>query len=133
MRGSKKKYGGGGGTGPTARKQSGQPFFVFLVLNLITVDRGDPMLLLQRKLYFFKDPEGSRVGGGGSGPPILPLDPHMTPFGCMRKQMYRSRGYKTFSCSTQLSTKFQLLMKTDITANEDVSWFKSLRCCSLSC
>ena len=36
------------------------------------------------------------------------------------------RGYKTFSCSTQLSTKFQLLIKTKI----DVSCFKSLRCCN---
>ena len=35
---------------------------------------------------------------------------------------------KLFSCSTQLSTKFQLLIKTKIAANE-VSCFKSLRCC----
>ena len=51
--------GGGGGTGPTARKQSGQPFFLFFQSSTyLTVDRGDPILLLQRKLYFFKDPEG---------------------------------------------------------------------------
>ena len=31
------------------------------------------------------------------------------------------QGYKTFSCSTQLSMKFQLLMKTKIPTNEDVS------------
>ena len=57
------------------------------------------MVLLQRKLYFFKDPEGVHLfpGGwgvgvlmlisietniisdfpGGVGPPIPPLDPHM--------------------------------------------------------
>ena len=40
----------------------------------------------------------------------------------------RPQGYKTFSCSTQLSTKFQLLIKTKISTNEDlVSCFKSLR------
>ena len=32
-------------------------------------------------------------------------------------------------CSTQLSTKFQLLIKTKITANKEVYCFKSLRCC----
>ena len=33
---------------------------------------------------------------------------------------------KLFSCSTQLSTKFQLLIKTKIPTNEEVSCFKSL-------
>ena len=36
---------------------------------------------------------------------------------------------KLFSCSTQLSMKFQLLIKTKIQTNEEVSCFKSLRCC----
>ena len=36
---------------------------------------------------------------------------------------------KLFSCSSQLSTKFQLLIKTKIPTNEEVSCFKSLRCC----
>ena len=36
---------------------------------------------------------------------------------------------KLFSYSTQLSTKFQLLIKTKIPTNEAVSCFKSLRCC----
>ena len=36
---------------------------------------------------------------------------------------------KLFSCSTQLSMKFQLLIKSKIPTNEDVSCFKSLRCC----
>ena len=39
------------------------------------------------------------------------------------------RGYKTYSCSTQLSTKFQLLIKTEIPTNEEISCFKSVRCC----
>ena len=36
---------------------------------------------------------------------------------------------KLFSCSTQLSTKFQLLIKTKISTNIEDSCFKSLRCC----
>ena len=36
---------------------------------------------------------------------------------------------KLFSYSTQLSTKFQLLIKTKILTNKEVSCFKSLRCC----
>ena len=65
-----------GDPGPTARKQPGC-FFCFFS----PVYRGDPMVLLQRKLYFPKDPEGvqhflgwggptfSRGGGGGGGGP----------------------------------------------------------------
>ena len=36
---------------------------------------------------------------------------------------------KLFSCSTQLSTKFQLLIKAKIPTNKEISCFKSLRCC----
>ena len=36
---------------------------------------------------------------------------------------------KLFPCSTQLSTKFQLLIKTKLPTNEEVYCFKSLRCC----
>ena len=36
---------------------------------------------------------------------------------------------KLFSFSTQLSTKFQLLIKNKIPTNKGVSGFKSLRCC----
>ena len=36
---------------------------------------------------------------------------------------------KHFSCSTQPSTKFQLLIKTKILTNKEVSCFKSPRCC----
>ena len=37
---------------------------------------------------------------------------------------------KLFSCLTQLSTKFQLLIKTKIPKNEEVSCYMSLRCCN---
>ena len=36
---------------------------------------------------------------------------------------------KLFSRSTQMSTKFQLLIKTKIPTNKEVTSFKSLRCC----
>ena len=36
---------------------------------------------------------------------------------------------KLFSCSTQLSTKFQLLIETKLPTNKEVYCFKSLRCC----
>ena len=36
---------------------------------------------------------------------------------------------KLFSCSTQLSSKFQLLITTKIPTNKEVSCFKSLRSC----
>ena len=36
---------------------------------------------------------------------------------------------KLFSCSPQLSMKFQLLIKTKIPTNKEVSCFKSLRSC----
>ena len=39
------------------------------------------------------------------------------------------QGYLTFSWSTQLSMKFQLLIKTKAPTNEEVSCFKFLRCC----
>ena len=37
---------------------------------------------------------------------------------------------KLFSCSTQLSTKLQLLIKTKIPTNEEVSCFKAVICYS---
>ena len=36
---------------------------------------------------------------------------------------------KLFSCSTQLSTKFQLLIKSKISTSKEVSCFKSIICC----
>ena len=39
------------------------------------------------------------------------------------------QSYKKCSCSTKLSTNFQLLIKTKIPTNEEVYCFKSLRCC----
>ena len=41
----------------------------------------------------------------------------------------RPRGYKTFLCSTQLSMKFQLLIKIEIPKNEDFSLLNALRWC----
>ena len=46
----------------------------------------------------------------------------------LRKE-FRTRVFKTFSCSTQLRTKFQMLIKTKIPINKDVSCFKPLRYC----
>ena len=57
--------GGGGGPGPTARKQAGQRLF-FEPSTYFTVYRGGPIVLLQRKLYFSKDPEGVQHFPGGS-------------------------------------------------------------------
>ena len=39
------------------------------------------------------------------------------------------KDIKLFSCSTQLSMKFQLLIKAKILTNKEVSCFKILRCC----
>ena len=45
------------------------------------------------------------------------------------KTNIRPRVKKLFSCSTQLSTKLQLLIETKIPTIEEVSYFKSVRCC----
>ena len=77
---------GGGGRGPTARKQSGQCFFKSS--TYFTVYRVDPMVLLQRG---GGGPTSSRGWGcpkkpielvifqcqGGSGSPNPPLDPYV--------------------------------------------------------
>ena len=44
-------------------------FFITIILSstYFTVYRGGPMVLLQRKLYFSKDPEGSNIFQGGGG------------------------------------------------------------------
>ena len=52
-------------------------------------------------------PEGKTASFRGSGPDFI----------------------KLFSCSTQLSTKFQLLRKTKILTNKEVSRFKFFKCC----
>ena len=58
-----------GGQGPTARKQP-ERFFLYLFFFspqlIFTVYRGGQMVLLQRKLYFSKDPEGIQHFPGGS-------------------------------------------------------------------
>ena len=43
--------------------------------------------------------------------------------------LVEAQGKLIFSYSSQLSTEFQLLIKTKIPTNEEVSCFKSLRCC----
>ena len=49
---------------------------------------------------------------------------------CMYVVVYaEAEVIKLFSCSTRLSMKFRLLIKTKIPANKEVSCFKSLRCC----
>ena len=58
--------GEGGGPGPTTRKQSGQLFFKSS--TYFTDCRGGPMVLLHRKHYFSKDPEGVQHLQGGGGP-----------------------------------------------------------------
>ena len=73
---------GGWGAGPLARKQPAWTMF-FLVRSLFY--RGGPMVLLQRKLYFLKDPEGFNIfqrggptfsrGGGGF---LISIEAHMT-------------------------------------------------------
>ena len=47
----------------------------------------------------------------------------------MRNERAGPKVIKLFSCSPQLRTKFQLLLKTKISTNKEVSCFKSLRCC----
>ena len=41
----------------------------------------------------------------------------------------RPRGYNTFFMLNSTGMKFQLLIETKIPTNEEVSSFKSLRCC----
>ena len=53
--------GGGGGGEGGSRKQ----FFFVLVLNLFYSLQRGPMVLLQRKIYFSKDPEGVQHFPGG--------------------------------------------------------------------
>ena len=42
------------------------------------------------------------------------------------KKEFRPLCYKTFSCSAELSMKFQLLMKIRIPKNKDFSSFKTI-------
>ena len=61
-------------------------------------------------------------------PPVITFVVYWQPKQTVGIQALRLK--KNFvSCSTQLSIKFQLLVKTKIPTNEDVSCFKSLRCC----
>ena len=70
-----------GGPGPTARKQSEQIVLFFLVLNLFySLQRGSNGLItrgVQMLISIETNITCDFQGGGGSGPPIPPLDPHM--------------------------------------------------------
>ena len=55
------------------------------------------------------------------------LDPYIAEVQIICQSKFWPQGYKTFLCSTQLSMKFQLLIKTKIPTNEKVSCFQSLR------
>ena len=50
--------------------------------------------------------------GRGMGTEGALLQGHMKPSKRKKLSMIRPRGYKTFLCSTKLSTNFQLLIKT---------------------
>ena len=52
------------------RPENSLDYLFFLSPTYFTVYREGPMVLLQRKLYFSKDPEGVQhlLGGGGGGP-----------------------------------------------------------------
>ena len=68
--------------------------------------------------------------------PLYSKDPKFLHKGC--KDFESSLGdlaprLNFFSCSTHLSTKFQLLINTKIPANEKVSCFTSLRFCIYHC
>ena len=65
-----------------------------------------------------------------AGHPLMLAVPHIA------LPVVRALQFKTgpeviiqFSCSTQLSAKFHLLIKTKIQTHEEVFCFKSLRCC----
>ena len=67
------------------------------------------------KMYYFKCQGGYSVGTKPQTSFFLQAIPGL-------------EDMKLFSCSTQLSTEFQLLIKTKIPSNEEVNCFKSLRC-----
>ena len=72
MRGSRNfcQWGGGGGGGVHTQRSENSLDKVFFVFFLVLkVYRGGPTVLLRRKLYFSKDPEGVKhFPGGGGGP-----------------------------------------------------------------
>ena len=65
-------------------------------------------------------------GWGTKGPDQPPLEVHKA-IGFLSNT--GPEIIKLFSCSTQLSTEFQLLIKTKIPTNKEVVCFKSLKCC----
>ena len=75
-----KEFLSGGGGGVQARRPENSLDNVFiLILNFFTVYRGGPMVLLQSKLYFSRDPEGvQHFPGGGGGPKFSRGKMHLT-------------------------------------------------------
>ena len=76
--------------------RNGQRIFFSLSSTYFTVYRGGPMVLLQRKLYFSKDPEGSDISQGGPtfsrwGGGVLISDEHfiMITFGLIATDTHR--------------------------------------------
>ena len=67
-----KLRGGGGGGRPGGKENSLDNGFFFLSATYFTAYRGGPMVLLQRKLYFSKDPEGVHHVPGGGGVQLFP-------------------------------------------------------------
>ena len=57
--------GGGAGRGVQARPPENSLDTVFLSSTYFTVNRGGPMVLLQRRQYFSKDPERVQYFPGG--------------------------------------------------------------------
>ena len=70
-----------GGPGLAARKELGHHYFV---LSLFYSFRGGPMVLLQRKLYFLKTPEG------GSSI-FLGVGSNLFKWGCANANFYRNQ------------------------------------------
>ena len=78
----------GAGRGVQARPQENSLDTVFLSSTFFTVNRGGPMVLLQRRQYFSKDPErvqyfpGGGVQlfpwGGGGVQMLISIETHMT-------------------------------------------------------
>ena len=76
-----------------------------------------PRLKMMQNLCFLSDYAGILTAVVCKKETVLMYDKHAPKY------------IKLFSCSTELSTKFQLLIKAKIPKNKEVSCFKALRCC----
>ena len=79
--------GGEAGRGVQARPPENSLDTVFLSSTYFTVNRGGPMVLLQRRQYFSKDPKRVQYfpggptfswGGGGGVQMLISIETHMT-------------------------------------------------------